>query len=191
MQKHSNITFITGFTLVELMVTIAIAAILATLAAPNISAFVRRADMQNTSGDFITALQRARQEAVGRNSCATVCVGRLDNTGTPKCNASASDDWNENGWLVYLNPTCDSTPTNGDPSDSTNLFIYRPPGKSVIVLGSAGTNSFTFRPQGTLPLSSTSKFNLQDTQNTNSPLNRSICIDKLGRTRIITEAASC
>ena len=53
----------TGFTLIELMVTIAIAAILATLAAPSFREYIVSQRIKNASFDLFTALTLARSEA--------------------------------------------------------------------------------------------------------------------------------
>ncbi len=57
-----------GFTLIELVVTIAVAAILATLAAPSFREFITTQRIRNASFDLTTALTLARSEAITRNA---------------------------------------------------------------------------------------------------------------------------
>ena len=74
-----------GFTLIELVFTITLVALLATLAAPSFREFIMSQRVRNASFDFITALTLARSEAITRN--ASVDLVRT------------SSDWN-GGWTV-------------------------------------------------------------------------------------------
>jgi len=61
-----------GFTLVEVMVTIAVLAILATMAVPNYQRFVAESRMSAQANDLLTALHLARSEAIKRNAQVSV-----------------------------------------------------------------------------------------------------------------------
>lgn len=74
-----------GFTLLELMVTVAVLAILTTIAIPNYQRFVADSRMTAQANDLLTALHLARSEAVKRN--APVSVNAM------------GGDW-VNGWQV-------------------------------------------------------------------------------------------
>jgi type IV fimbrial biogenesis protein FimT len=185
-----------GFTLIELLVVIAIAAVLASFAAPSIVQFARRSAMQSLNNDFVSGLQRARLEAVNRNTCATICKSINPEASAPRCTPGASgaydgDDWHM-GWIVYLNPTCDRTVTAADPSDAGNIVTVRPPSDiRYTLVTSAGVKSITFGPQGNIPLSSAGRFSLQDSVDAGNAMNRSICVDIMGRARIITDGGAC
>ena len=182
-----------GFTLIELMVTIAMVAILAALAAPSVSNFVSRSAMRGISTDFNLALQRTRLEAVNRNMCASICMSTTAGAPTPKC-TTAGDDWGR-GWIVFLNPSCD-----GDLDDTDPL-----PGNIVLSRDSSGTRytltnledneelrSVTFSPRGSTSLP-TSGFSLIDSAAgaSDEKFNRTICLDSLGRVRTLETEASC
>ena len=64
-----------GFTLVELMVAVAIAAILTTLAAPSFSSFLARKRLEGVFTELATDVQYARSEAVQRNAPVRVTFG--------------------------------------------------------------------------------------------------------------------
>lgn len=66
---------VAGFTLVELMITIAVAAILIALATPSFSNLIARNQLTGQSNALVGALQVARAEAVRRNARVIVCRG--------------------------------------------------------------------------------------------------------------------
>lgn len=61
-----------GFTLIELVVSIAVAAILATLAAPSFREFIATQRIRNASFDLTSALTLARSEAITRNASVSL-----------------------------------------------------------------------------------------------------------------------
>lgn len=61
-----------GFTLVELMVVLAVLSILLVLAAPGFTSLVRNAQMASASHSFVASLNAARSEAMKRNLPALV-----------------------------------------------------------------------------------------------------------------------
>jgi type IV fimbrial biogenesis protein FimT len=63
---------ISGFTLIEMMVTIAVLAILAAIAVPNYQRFVASSRMTAQANDFLASLQLARSEAVKRNAAVSM-----------------------------------------------------------------------------------------------------------------------
>ena len=77
-----------GFTLIELMVTIAIAAVLMMVGVPSFVAFQRNSQLTSAANSFIAALSAARGEAMKRGRQAVV-VPRADNDWAP-------------GWTVFV-----------------------------------------------------------------------------------------
>lgn len=61
-----------GFTLIEVMVTVAIAVILATMALPSYTAFVANQRVKSVGSDLMVAMIKARNEAIMRNANVTV-----------------------------------------------------------------------------------------------------------------------
>lgn len=109
MQSHRPIRS-GGFTLIELMVTIAIAAILLGIGAPSFSEFIKNQAVRTASSDITTMLIFARSEANKRNTNITV---------TP-----ASGGW-QNGWTVTVS-SGGSTTTLGSQAAFAGLTITGP-----------------------------------------------------------------
>lgn len=64
-----------GFTLIELVVVVALAAILLTLAAPSFTSHFARKRLEGVTLEFVTDLQYARAEAVQRNGTVSIFTG--------------------------------------------------------------------------------------------------------------------
>src|SRR4051812_16603728 len=79
-----------GFTLIELMVTVAVLVILLAVAIPSMSTFVSSQRVKTSSFDVYAALMYARSEAIKRRSNVSV--------------VSATTDWSS-GWTVQDDAT--------------------------------------------------------------------------------------
>ena len=82
----------TGFTLVELLMTLVVAGILVTLAVPAFTDTIRNNRLTSRTNELITAFNVARSEAIKRASNVTVCVSSDQAT----CTAG---NW-QDGWIV-------------------------------------------------------------------------------------------
>jgi type IV fimbrial biogenesis protein FimT len=181
-----------GFTLIELLVTVSLIALLAGLAAPALSSFVTRSAMRSVNTDFSLALQRTRLEAVNRNTCATMCMSTTAGTDNPKCTV-LGDDW-QRGWIVFHNPTCSGTITAADPLPGNIVLVRDSSGARYSLTNLAGNSDLravTFSSRGATSLA-TSGFVLADGgPRPDTKLNKTICLDSLGRVRSIDSAGSC
>lgn len=75
-----------GFTLVELMITVAVIGILAVVAVPAMTDMINNSRLRGQSEEVTAALQLARSEAVRRNQRITACAAGSGTT----CAASAT-----------------------------------------------------------------------------------------------------
>lgn len=64
---------VAGFTLVELMITIVVLAIIIAIAAPNFTSLINSNRLTGAGNELIAVLQTARTEALRRNRTVTVC----------------------------------------------------------------------------------------------------------------------
>lgn len=97
-----------GFTLVELMITITVLAILLAVGVPAMQSFIAQNRLSGTANEFIAATMLARSEAIKRGGAVTICRSvNADISSTNTCDAS-QNDW-QTGWLVLVENTSDST----------------------------------------------------------------------------------
>ncbi|AEG71347.1 Tfp pilus assembly protein FimT/FimU [Ralstonia solanacearum] len=87
-----------GFTLVELVVTIAIVAILVTLAAPSFRSTIQSARTSIEVNSLVNDLQFARSEAIKRGQPVSICVS--SDGATCLANSSSNNKW-QVGWIVF------------------------------------------------------------------------------------------
>ncbi len=99
MKQLNNKKLSKGFTLIELMIVIAIAAILMTLAVPSMSLMINNSKVTSATNEFIGSLNLARSEALKRSNNVSICKS---NAAFTACDTSATT-FTSNGWLVFLN----------------------------------------------------------------------------------------
>lgn len=86
--KHS------GATLLELMVVLAVSAILLGIGIPSFAAFTSSSRLASATNELVSSLHLARSEAIKRNSRTVMCTSA---TGTA---CADSGGWHQ-GWLVF------------------------------------------------------------------------------------------
>lgn len=107
-----------GFTLVELMVTISILAILLAIGAPNLRDFILKQQVSADANTLASAFRLARSEAMKRSGVVTICPSLDPSAAVPACVANATTDWS-NGWLIFLDyPTGGNTGAYEPTSDT-------------------------------------------------------------------------
>ncbi|QDI03104.1 prepilin-type N-terminal cleavage/methylation domain-containing protein [Xanthomonas cerealis pv. cerealis] len=86
-QRRLAVSRLRGFTLVELMVTVAVLAIIMALAFPSFTMLIRSNRLTSTANELVAALQVSRSEAVRLNGGVSLC--RSDNGST----CASGGDW--------------------------------------------------------------------------------------------------
>ncbi|MCC5826462.1 GspH/FimT family pseudopilin [Alkalimonas sp.] len=87
----------TGFTLIELMVTVAVMAIVLTVAIPSFTNLINGNRLTSQANELLSALSYARSEAIRRNADVIFCHSQ-DGT---SCSAPAGGNWQ--GWILFAN----------------------------------------------------------------------------------------
>lgn len=168
-----------GFTLVELLVTFVLLAVLLTLAAPNFIMFQRNAELTSSANSFVAALSAARAEAMKRQLRAFVIPGD---------GSSASTNW-ATGWTVYVDANNNTTAGSLLP-DASDIIVSRQGAlpATVAVTSSSfldGTAAYVmFNGSGFMALVGTTFSTDRSIEITNGSENRRIIASPSGRLRV-------
>jgi type IV fimbrial biogenesis protein FimT len=128
----------TGFSLVEVSIVLALAAILAGLALPGFRDLLQRQRVNAAMHQLSTQLAQARITAISRRTPVTLCPS----LGDGRCRGEP--DWSA-GWLVYRDPARASQPQS--PGDILQ-DIRDPVHGSLRILSSSGRLRVRYQPDG-------------------------------------------
>ena len=186
-----------GFTLIELMVTVAILVILGTLAAPSLRGFFIRNTFASIGNEFNGSVLRARNEAVSKNVCVTMCMSSDADSATPTC-ATSGTNW-QTGWLVFMNQGCDaaadSPPAETDAFGNAveNRILARTAGSAnytLIAKNDTRKMMFNARGQTNVPGGSWFQLNYLPSTSLTTSYGFNVCVDVLGRSRSVPWSAT-
>ncbi|MDR6936458.1 GspH/FimT family pseudopilin [Luteibacter sp. 3190] len=132
-----------GFTLVELMVTVAVLAILAGLAAPSFADFMRRNQVTSQSAEFLGALRFARATAIEKNQFISICPSAKPTDASPLC--ADSNDYSQ-GWIMYTATAANKAFESGNTlvrvnQAAPNISLLAPSAGKVITFSSRGAST--------------------------------------------------
>jgi type IV fimbrial biogenesis protein FimT len=117
-----------GFTLAELIIVVVVAGVLAAIAAPNMSVFVKNNSRATRVNTMVTALNFARGQAVTRNARVSMCKSQA----FANCDAAGTGDFSR-GWMVFTDGGARGTVDGTD----TVLRIFQPDmGNNATLIGS-------------------------------------------------------
>ncbi len=142
-----------GLSLVELMVTIFVLAILAAVAVPSFRSVMARGDIANAINSLSADMQFARGQAASQHRFVSIC---RSTTGT-ECEQAESDPFDyDAGWIVY---SYDVTADGADQeysagSKNMDILRYTPKIRGVSLRGTDGS-VFTFNQTGEFVTSGT------------------------------------
>ncbi|MEW9573123.1 GspH/FimT family pseudopilin [Rhodanobacter sp. Si-c] len=134
-----------GFTVVELMITIAVVAILTAIAVPNLRTYVLNSRRDSVLDGLVASLHYARTEAIDLNQATYLCAGITGaTTDTPPC---ATDVWS-NGWQVVTNPA------NGGAAKLLSTHALNTSSTAPTLTAVNGSVYFQFNGNGTVTIPS-------------------------------------
>ncbi|AEK63222.1 GspH/FimT family pseudopilin [Collimonas fungivorans] len=165
-----------GLTLVEAMITLAIASILLGLALPSMRAFVIQNRLAADTSQLVAALTLARSEAIQRGRAVQLCRSIDADSADALCSAAATatraaGDWGA-GWLVLAADSRQILLRHGALDEDVQVVA----GRTTITYHSGGNTSSSFTK---LVVSHNDEFA------------RTICIANTGRISVKPDASKC
>jgi type IV fimbrial biogenesis protein FimT len=121
-----------GFTLLELMMGLAIGAVLIGIAVPSFTAIIRQNRLANQTNEFMVTLALARSEAVKRGGRISICSSNAAQTA-----CSNAPEWG-NGWLLFsdMEGAAGDIDIDGTAPDDTIIQAWPAPAEDAMVVTS-------------------------------------------------------
>ena len=144
-----------GFTLIEALITISIASVLASIAIPSFSKMIENNRITSASNEFLSALMYARSEAAKRSITVSICGSANGVTCDSPIDCAA-------GWIIFTDCADDSTynsttattcDLDGDGTNDPDLLLrVQQSIKSVSIVGTAAAlDTYSYRFSGRPP----------------------------------------
>ena len=165
-----------GFTLIELMVTVGILAIVLSVGVPSYRGMVMDNRLATQANLFATSIKLARSNAVKFQRNATVCSSSNYDAPKPRCSPN-QEDWSK-GWIVWVDKNRDSR------TDENEIISVFGPVHEALTLKSISANRFTYNARGFATLAA-ADLTLCDSRS--GETGRRIKVNTTGRTNISRE----
>jgi len=131
-----------GFTLLELMTTITIVAVLLAIGVPSLRGMIQRNRVSSASNDLAASIAYARTTAINRGQLVSMCPS----TDGDSCTSGGSDF--EPGWIVYTYPAGAASANKA--YDSTATLLRAVDQRAGVSIHALQTSVITFGLQGQL-----------------------------------------
>lgn len=161
-----------GFTLVELMIVLAVLAITAAIAFPSFQGTLRSNRIATTTNSMLGSLSLARSEAIKNSHGAGVCASKAGAT----CDGATWGD----GWLVWSD-------ADGDGALSANETVIQYTQGKPKLQGDAGALTIAFDSRGRRRASGDQSIVLRPDECGSAPLQRTLRVTPTGQVKIDKE----
>jgi type IV fimbrial biogenesis protein FimT len=163
-----------GFTLLELIITVALVSIVTAIAIPSMRTFGQNDRLTTSINVMIGHLAYARSEAVKRSQQVSLCVSNDATTCT------GGNNW-EDGWIIYI----DADASNTFDASEEVLRAQQALGKNQTLTPTTFASQVTYDYRGFA--TSTGSFQLCDSRT--GPHGKTISISNTGRVRFQDDSA--
>jgi type IV fimbrial biogenesis protein FimT len=160
---------VSGFTLIELMVTLAVLAVLAAIAFPNFQNVIRSNRVATTTNELLASLSFARAEAIKNAHGAGVCASTTGSS----CDG---EDWGS-GWLIWAD-------SNGNGSFDAGEDVLRFSAMSPQIQGAEDDLVVSFDGRGRRRSLVAQAIVLRPDECGSQELQRTISINQTGQTKV-------
>jgi len=167
-----------AFTLVELMVTLAVFGIIVVMGVPSFTSYTRTNRLATETNSLVGAINYARSEAVKRRSHVSVCQS--------SDGATCTDSGWQAGWIVFVN-TDNDDPAQVDGGEDILRIYGAITGNSTLSPSGPVEDFLTYTPKGFT--TAQGQFILCDSSGANSA--RVIDVNRIGRVTLTKGGGSC
>ncbi len=178
----------TGFTIIELLIVVVIAAVVAAIGGPAMGNFIKNNRLQSKTHAVMADVLHARGEAVTRKKSVVMCRSANADSATPTCGGTAPD-WGTGGYITFVDEDLSNTFNAGD------LLLRRGAKVSdnvTLMLDGTVDPEIRFSSDGTLNEGGNTAFlAVCDDRPDADGFGRRIDVPPHGRPRIITGITDC
>ena len=134
-----------GFTLIELFITITVLGIIASFAVPNFGVFIDEQRMDSNRRSFASNFSLAQSESVKASTPVTICIASTSGT---SCDTSGEATWNQ-GWHIFVDNNGNQVIDPAAPPVPADLVLKtQSPIPSVSFSLPSSLNAITYSSEG-------------------------------------------